>query len=207
MRKKDLSKLNEVMDNPFNWKLDSIRRDGELYTFEASFETDEGIEYEYNFNFDLSVAKDKLLLGGDIVFANEDVEFEKSVDVTGDGNAFRVFATVLDITNTVFKKKDKLFSEIDEKYVKMDYSDDVFDRFDLIDDYIGFIKFSASGGSKVKLYDKIIERFFNKFGMNLVDREETPWGDVDYLMLNQRLDKSYKREIEKNLQHLNQIPV
>ena len=138
-------RFNESLDNPYSWQddfkteeeVDDWDDTGEEYAKEVltpvqiiRFKTDEGLEYawysrqnrmnETYWEIAFGVVKGENSRGG------LDLDIEK----TGTGNAFRVFATVIDITNR--------FIEFDENYE------------------VQHLTFSSKGQNRTRLYKKYL---------------------------------------------------
>ena len=161
----------EAFDNPYKWKLEGSTKpfngienhmQGNFKGKEYTFKTDDKRKGEVSiFEYDINPPDkyQKNPIPGnqgrtmEMHFSVEVVErrwdrqtSKQSSDVTGEGDAMRIFATVLDVV---------------QKYVKKN-------KPDIIRVYgmkQGFIDADHGGvGSRIKLYDKLIRRYVGKLG-------------------------------------------
>lgn len=152
MQFKDVFLVVESLDNPFRWKGDFKTSDaiadwdddGEEYSRDIlnpvqiiHFQTDDGIPYiwyakqnRYNDNY-------WEIAFGVVKKEKDDGGFETDITKTGTGNSFRVFATVIDITN--------YFIEFDEN------------------NEIHYLTFTSKGNNRTKLYKKYLVPRIDKF--------------------------------------------
>jgi hypothetical protein len=156
--------ITEAFDNPYKWKLEGNTKPqrgiqdhmqgnfkGKKYTFRTSDERHGEIEiFEYDINPPDKYQKNPIPGNQgrtmEMHFAVEDDYEEMSDYVTGEGDAMRIFATVLDVV---------------QKYVKKN-------KPDIIRVYgmkQGYMDADHGGvGSRIKLYDKLIKRNVGKLG-------------------------------------------
>jgi len=161
----------EAFEKPYKWKLAGDSKPqagiqnhmkGNFKGKEYNFETSDGrlalVEiYEYDINPPPKYARNpippkqgrtmEMHFSVEVVERRWDRQTSKqSSDVTGEGDAMRIFATVLDVVeNYVNKNKPDIIKVIGMKQGNMDA------------DHGGV-------GSRIKLYDKLVKRYVGKLG-------------------------------------------
>jgi hypothetical protein len=106
--------IRESLDNPYNWKntfktsevIDDWDDSGEEYPKDVldpvqiiHFKTDDGIPYIWYAKQNRYNDKYWEISFGVVKNQKDDGGYETDIGVTGTGNAFRIFATVIEITN------------------------------------------------------------------------------------------------------------
>ena len=162
--------LNEVLDSPYKYKHTFTTEEidyedeetGETYKKDVlspvqiiRFKTDSGLEYMW---YAKQNRYDDTMWEIAFGIHNETDSrgsHQLNIGVTGSGNAFRVLATVIDITNS--------FIEFDE------------DNFE-----IRHIMFTAKGNNRAKLYIKRLEPLIEKFKVDNV--RDNGYGETEVIM-------------------------
>jgi hypothetical protein len=126
-----LQYTTEAFDKPYKWK---VYRDGEFWQYQ--FKTDDG--------------RDGMVSIDSIGMKNIIVNFDIGghIGITGRGDSFRIFATVLDIIGDIIKNHSP-------KMIVFSASKESWDREE--GEYV-------SSPSRSKLYKKLVQRFASKAG-------------------------------------------
>jgi hypothetical protein len=145
MRFKTHFLIEESLDNPYRWKgnfettsvTDDWDDDGEEYPKDIfnpvqiiHFQTDDGIPYIWYAKQNIHNDQYWEIAFGVVKNKKENGGYETDIEKTGTGNAFRVFATVIEITNA--------FIDYDENYE------------------ISHLTFSSKGHNRTSLYKKYL---------------------------------------------------
>jgi len=111
---KQIFQIHESLDNPYPWKntfkteevVDDWDDSGEEYAKDVlspvqiiHFKTDEGVPYIWYAKQNRYDDKTWEIAFGLVKETKENGEYKTNIEKTGTGNAFRVFATVIEITN------------------------------------------------------------------------------------------------------------
>ena len=143
---KDIFQIGESLDNPYRWKhsfkTEEVTEDwddtGEEYSKNIlepvqiiHFQTDDGIPYIWYAKQDRYYNTYWEIAFGMVEDAKPDGSYKTNIEKTGSGNAFRVFATVIEITNS--------FIEYDE------------DNYEVRN-----LKIKSKGNNRTSLYKKYL---------------------------------------------------
>lgn len=176
------SKINEVLSSPYPFTIDTV--DVGIYEAEvsASF-TSAGSEYMYTMLLEPMILGKDIVLVGEVIFADEDNE----VKLTGKGDAFRVMATVIEITRKLLT--DQSIVGRYTKALSHDFSESK------IPSSIEAVKFSADPSeiSRLKLYERIAK---NLPGFTLI----TKTYDGDFFLLSNKTPTRKKQKVKNEIE-------
>lgn len=138
--------INEILTSPYSYDIDEIDWGQWGAEISASF-TSASIGYNYTMVVSYTTVDDDVVLIGAIEFADEDDELK----LTGKGDAFRVMATVIDISRDIVTHKN-IINKFVDSVVKSNERKD-YDTPQSIE----ILTFSASMAepSRVRLYERI----------------------------------------------------
>jgi len=125
--------LKEILNKPYNYKWNFKG----MQLWIAEFATESKVKYEVGFN-DMNTQNNPDMRFWEVQFHNLDQKNASAISGTGD--EFRVFATIMAITQEVIKKTDPKI-----------------------------LYFTAKEKSRVSLYKKLISKFAKQWGFFLKD--------------------------------------
>jgi hypothetical protein len=141
--------LCEVLASPYPYSIRQAK--GNVIT--ATFETPAGLGYRYFMTLTPKLFKDgTVAVEGDVRFSDEGGR----TGVTGEGDAFRIMATVLDITKKLASKTLMVWDFLSDEYGE-DFLRTIEDRDGQIPRKVEILEFSADPEepSRVRLYRRL----------------------------------------------------